>query len=89
MEAGKGDIQRPFDRKKFEEGYERIFGEKKVLDCDGEEIPNWIVKAAERIPIITECAGEGKCEIMVFNFQWQCARIFAEEYEKWKKEKQQ
>ena len=26
LEAGKGDQQRPVDRKKFEEGYDRAFG---------------------------------------------------------------
>ena len=27
--GGKGDKQRPTDKKKFDEGYERIFGDKK------------------------------------------------------------
>jgi len=31
-DGGKGSQQRPTDKKKFDEGYERIFGDKKVKE---------------------------------------------------------
>ena len=31
-DGGKGSLQRPTDRKKFDENYDRIFGKKEVKD---------------------------------------------------------
>jgi len=31
-DGGKGSLQRPTNKKKFDEGYDRIFGNKKVKD---------------------------------------------------------
>jgi len=31
-DGGKGSLQRPTNKKKFDEGYERIFGDKRVKD---------------------------------------------------------
>lgn len=39
--AGKGDRIRPFDQKKWDEGYERVFGRAKndERECDNDEKP--------------------------------------------------
>jgi len=56
--AGKGSKQRPTNKKKFDEAYERIFGKKGKKwphhgeeEMQGEGVNQWIVHIAERIKI--------------------------------------